>query len=143
MVFGVKGLSWQGSLFLLWVLDGVVLVVYTWLLEYKSDGEVLSWIFLMAEVFVGVFIATEGQGGALLRVVPYYWSVVGNGDIFFSLGPFLGDGIWGDIVVLSLHGCAIFLLAGFTVVLEVERLSFQESSIGMVIFLESFFRLRS
>ena len=79
----------------------------------------------------------------MLREVSNFWSVVGDGDIFFSIGPFFGDGRWGDIVVLSLHGCAIFLLAGVTMVLEVERLSFQESSIGMGIFLESFFQLRS
>ena len=96
----------------------------------------------MAEVFVGVFIATEGQGGALLRVVSNYWSVVGDGDIFFSFGPFLGDGRLGDIVVFSLHCCAIFLLAGVTMFLEVERLSLQESLIGMGIFLESSLWLR-
>ena len=32
------------------------------------------------------------------------WECVGDGGIYFSLGSFLGVGIWGDIIIVSL-GC--------------------------------------
>ena len=57
-------------------------------------------------------------------------SVVGDVGFFILIVSFLEVGQLDDLIVFSLAGSIIFLLAGITLLLSVEDLSWQESSLG-------------